>query len=437
MLRVGAVRNVVGRSGQRFIQSRLAMSNVPSLYTFTEEELQLKSMVQRYAQEKVKPLVHEMDKNSQLDASIFPQLFEMGLMGVEIPSEYGGSDMSFMSTILTVEELAKIDPAVSVACDVQNTLVNTLFLKYGSPDLKQKYLPQLASNAVGCFGLSESSSGSDAFALKTRADKKGDYYVLNGSKMWITNSGEASIYLIFANTDFNKGYKGITCFVVDKTHPGLSIGKKEDKLGIRASSTCTINLDNVKVPASNILGQVGQGYKYAIEILNEGRIGISAQMIGLAQGVCDQTIPYLYEREQFGQKIGHFQGLQHQYAQVATEIEAARLLTYNAARLKEQLDALSQDKKQSTSGGTVVGILDPDMQKNFVKQAAMAKLYSSQVAQKAASLAIEWMGGVGFTKDLGIEKFYRDCKIGAIYEGTSNIQLNTIAKLVALEYGKK
>jgi len=306
--------------------------------------------------------------------------------------------------------LAKVDPSVSVACDVQNTLVNTLFRKYGSKQIKEKYLPQLAESKIGCFCLSEVSSGSDAFALKTRADDKGDHYLLNGSKAWITNSYEAEVFLVFANVDPAKGYRGITCFVAEKDW-GVQIGKKEDKLGIRASSTCTLNFDNVRVPKENILGEVGKGYKYAIEILNEGRIGIAAQMVGLAQGVYDYTLPYLFERQQFGQPIGSFQGMQHQYAQVATQIEAARLLTYNAARLKE-------------TG------------KPFVKEAAMAKLYASQIAADAASKCVEWMGGVGFTREYPVEKFYRDVKIGAIYEGTSNIQLSTIAKLVAESYRK-
>ena len=297
---------------------------------------------------------------------------------------------------------------MSVACDVQNTLVNTLFRKYGSQTMQQKYLPQLAENKIGCFGLSEAGSGSDAFALKTKAEKKDGRWVLNGSKMWITNSFEADIFLVFANVDFSKGYRGITCFVVEKEW-GVEIGKKEDKLGIRASSTCTLNFDNVEVPEENVLGEVGKGYKYAIEILNEGRIGIAAQMIGLAQGAFDVAMPYMFERKQFGQHIGTFQAMQHQYAEVAMEIEAARLLTYNAARMKEE-------------------------GREFVKEAAMAKLYAARVAEKTSSRAIEWMGGVGFTKDYAVEKFFRDCKIAHIYEGTSNIMLSTIGKLVSAKY---
>ncbi|KAJ1980249.1 hypothetical protein H4R35_001199 [Dimargaris xerosporica] len=381
---------------------------IPSLHTFTEEELMLKEAVAKFAQEKVQPKVAEMDETEQVDASIMQGLFDQGLMGIETPIDQGGAGTSFTSAILVVEELAKIDPSISVICDVQNTLVNTLLRKYASTELAGKYLPQLASNKVGCFALSEASSGSDAFALKTTAEKRGDHYVLNGSKMWITNSKEAEIFLVFANVDPSQGYKGITCFVVEKDM-GVQIAKKESKLGIRASSTCTLNFDDVRVPVENVLGTVGKGYKYAIEILNEGRVGIAAQMIGLAQGAFDYTLPYLFQRKQFGQEIGKFQGLQHQYAQVATEIEAARLLTYNAARLKEQ-------------------------GRPFIKEAAMAKLHASQVAERAASRCVEWLGGVGFTREFPVEKFYRDCKIGAIYEGTSNIQLQTIAKILASQY---
>jgi len=368
----------------------------------------LRESVANFAKQKILPKVQEMDEKEKLDPEILKGLFEQGIMGVETETEYGGAGSSFLSAILAVEELAKVDPSISVICDVQNTLVNTLFRKYGSELLKEKYLPQLASNKVGCFCLSEAQAGSDAFALITRADKKDGHYLLNGSKMWITNSFEAEIFLVFANIDLSAGYKGITCFVVEKDW-GVSIAKKETKLGIRASSTCTVNFDNVKVPEENVLGVVGKGYKYAIEILNEGRIGIAAQMIGLAQGAFDNSLPYTYQRKAFGQPVGDFQGMQHQFAQVATEIEAARLLTYNAARLKEE-------------------------GKDFVKEAAMAKLFSSQIAEKAASKAVEWMGGVGFTREFPVEKYYRDAKIGAIYEGTSNIQLTTIAKILALDY---
>ncbi|CAG8503151.1 5633_t:CDS:10, partial [Acaulospora morrowiae] len=380
----------------------------PSLHTLTEEETSIRDAVAHFAQEKILPKVHQMDESETLDPEVLKGLFEQGLMGIETESEYDGANSSFLAAILVVEELAKVDPSVSVVCDVQNTLVNTLFRKYGNENLKKKYLPRLATDTVGCFCLSESEAGSDAFALKTRATKEGDHFVINGSKMWITNSGEAEIFLVFANLDPSKGYKGITCFVLEKDM-GVKVAKKESKLGIRASSTCTLNFDNVKVPEENVLGEIGKGYKYAIEILNEGRIGIAAQMIGLAQGAYNHALPYLFQRKAFGSYIGDFQGMQHQYAQVATEIEAARLLTYNAARMKQE-------------------------GKNFVKEAAFAKLYSSQVAEKAASMSIEWMGGVGFTREFPVEKYYRDAKIGSIYEGTSNIQLSTIAKLISQKY---
>ncbi|CAH1764371.1 5317_t:CDS:10 [Entrophospora sp. SA101] len=377
-------------------------SPLPSLNTLTEEEELLRDS------DKILPKVKEMDEKEKIDPSVLSGLFEQGLMGIETESKYGGAESSFLAAILVVEELAKVDASISVACDVQNTLVNTLFNKYANEDLKAKYLPQLATEKVGCFCLSEASAGSDPFAMKSRAEKKDGYYVINGSKMWITNSNEAEIFLVFANLDPSKGYKGITCFVVDK-EMGVEIAKKESKLGIRASSTCTVNFDAIKVPEGNVLGEVGKGYKYAIEILNEGRIGIAAQMIGIAQGVYDHALPYLFQREQFGQLIGNFQGMQMQYAQIATEIEAARLLTYNAARMKQEGKA-------------------------FIKEAAMAKLYSSQIAEKAASKSIEWMGGVGFTTEFPVEKYYRDAKIGAIYEGTSNIQLITIAKEIKKKY---
>ncbi|KAI8391215.1 acyl-CoA dehydrogenase/oxidase [Radiomyces spectabilis] len=379
-----------------------------SLQVFTEEEMMLKDAVSKFAQEVVKPKVLAMDEKEYMDETILKGLFDQGLMGIETEDEYQGSNCSFTSAIITIEELAKVDPSVSVLCDVQNTLVGTVVRKYGNKDIKSRYLPRLATDTVGSFCLSEAGSGSDAFALQTRAVEKDDHYVLNGSKMWITNSKEADIFLVFANVDPSKGYKGITCFVVEKSM-GVEIAKKESKLGIRASSTCVLNFDDVKVPKENVLGEVGKGYKYAIEILNEGRIGIAAQMLGLAQGAFDLALPYIMQRQQFGKPVGEFQGMQHQYAQIAMEIEAARLLTYNAARLKEE-------------------------GKSFIKEAAMAKLYASQIAEKASSRAIEWCGGVGFTREMGVEKFYRDAKIGAIYEGTTNIQLQTIAKIVSSQY---
>ncbi|KAK9764758.1 hypothetical protein K7432_007498 [Basidiobolus ranarum] len=391
-----------------FSQTHGASNQFASLNSLTEEEGMFRDAVSRFATEQILPKVSEMDEKETMDKSIIQGLFDQGLMGVETSSDHGGANASFLSAIIVVEELAKVDPSVSVLCDVQNTLVNTLIRKYASKELQDKYLPQLASNKIGCFCLSEVGSGSDAFALATRAEDKGDHYLINGSKMWITNSAEAEIFLIFANADPSKGYKGITCFIAEK-EMGVQIAKKESKLGIRASSTCSLSFDDLKVPKENIVGEYGKGYKYAIEILNEGRVGIAAQMIGLAQGALDHTMPYLFQRKQFNQPIGSFQGMQFQYAQVATELEAARLLTYNAARLKEQ-------------------------GQSFVKEAAMAKLYSSQIAEKTASKCVEWMGGVGFTREFPVEKYLRDSKIGAIYEGTSNIQLQTIAKLMANHY---
>ncbi|XP_038629277.1 short/branched chain specific acyl-CoA dehydrogenase, mitochondrial isoform X1 [Scyliorhinus canicula] len=380
-------------------------TNIAPLQTFTEAEMMMKEAVAKFAQERIAPLVRKMDEESHMDESVIAGLFEQGLMGIEIEEQYGGPESSFFSSILVIEELAKVDPSVAVVCDVQNTLINTLLRKCGTEDQKRKYLPRLATDMVGSFCLSEVESGSDAFSLKTCAEKHKDYYIINGSKMWITNADIAGIFLVMANANFSAGYRGITCFIVDKDTEGLQVGKKEDKLGIRASSTCVVNFDNVKVPESNILGQLGQGYKYAIGMLNEGRIGIAAQMLGLAQGCFDNTIPYLKQRIQFGKRIYDFQGMQHQISQIATQLEAARLLTYNAARLKE-------------AG------------KSFIKEASMAKYYTSEIAALTSAKCIEWMGGVGFTKDYPIEKYYRDCKIGSIYEGTSNIQLNTIAKLI-------
>ncbi|GAA6004939.1 hypothetical protein JCM10207_008457 [Rhodosporidiobolus poonsookiae] len=397
---------------QRCFSTYIEGEQPTSLYTLTSEEAMLKEVVKKFSEDVVAPRVEAMDEAQKMDPAIIKGLFDQGLMGIETSPDHGGAGASFTSAILVIEELAKVDPSVSVCCDVHNTLVNTVFRKYASQALQDKYLPQLSEGKLGSFALSEPASGSDAFALKTTAKKSedGSYYTLSGSKMWITNSAEADIFLVFATLDPSKGYKGISCFVVEKDM-GIEIAKKERKLGIRASSTCTLNFDDVKVPAENLLGEEGKGYKYAIEILNEGRVGIAAQMVGLAQGAFDKAVPYTLERKQFGQPVGNFQGMQMQFAEVATEIEAARLLTYNAARLKEQGHA-------------------------FTKSAAMAKWYSSVVAQKAAGAAIEWAGGIGFTVEFGVEKMWRDSKIGAIYEGTSNIQLITIAKLLSKEYGQ-
>ncbi|KAG8820769.1 hypothetical protein FRC17_010063 [Serendipita sp. 399] len=390
-------------SRARLLSSSARVAAPTSLHTFTEEEQMLREAVRRFAKEEVEPKVREMDENEMMDPSVITGLFDQGLMGIETSSEYGGSEASFTSAIIAIEELARIDPSVSVLCDVHNTLVNTIFRKYGTEEQRNRFLPLLSQNKVGSFCLSEPASGSDAFALQTRAVKDGSDWVINGSKIY-----EAEIFLIFANVDPSKGYKGITCFAATKDM-GIQIAKKEQKLGIRASSTCTLNFDDLRVPEENIIGGLGKGYKVAIEILNEGRIGIAAQMLGLAQGAFDKAVPYTYERKQFGQPVGTFQGMAHQIAEAAIQIEAARLLTYNAARLKEE--------------GHV-----------FTKEAAMAKYYASVVAQKVSGSAIEWAGGVGFTRETGIEKYWRDSKIGAIYEGTSNIQLNTIAKFVQKEY---
>ncbi|KAF7776409.1 hypothetical protein Agabi119p4_4802 [Agaricus bisporus var. burnettii] len=379
-----------------------------SLDTFTEEEQMLREAVRRFAVDVVGPKVREMDENEKMDPSIIKGLFEQGLMGIEIDPDHGGAGSSFTSALIVIEELAKVDPSVSVMCDVHNTLVNTIIRKHGTKEQQDKFLPLLAESTLSSFCLSEPASGSDAFALQTRAKKEGDHWILNGSKMWITNSYEADIFLIFANIDPSKGYKGITCFIATKDM-GIKIAKKEQKLGIRASSTCTLNFDDLKIPAENVIGSEGKGYKIAIEVLNEGRIGIAAQMLGLAQGAFDKAVPYTYQRKQFGQPIGTFQGMQFQIAQAAIDLEAARLLTYNAARRKEE-------------------------GKPFTKEAAMAKYWSSQVAQRVSGSAIEWAGGVGFTRETGIEKYWRDSKIGAIYEGTSNIQLQTIAKFIEKEY---
>jgi alkylation response protein AidB-like acyl-CoA dehydrogenase len=376
---------------------------VSPLTVLTEEEQFLYNTVVGFAREKIKPLVREMDDAARIEPSIIPQLFEMGLMSIEIPERYGGSDTSFFMSILAIEALSSVDPSVAVIVDVQNTLVNNAFLRWGSEMLKEKYFPQLAASKIGAYALSEAGSGSDAFALASRAVEDGKDYILNGRKMWITNSNEAEIFIIFANANPQAGYKGITAFIVEKSFTGFSVGKKEDKLGIRASSTCELILEDCRVPKENILGELGKGYKVAMETLNEGRIGIGAQMVGLAQGVFDYGLHYTKEREQFGKPISSFQGLQFQLAQAATELEAARLMVYNAARLKE-------------AG------------KSFMTESAMAKLYSSQLAQKIASLMVEVLGGYGFTREYPVEKFYRDSKIGTIYEGTSNMQLQTIAK---------
>ncbi len=378
---------------------------IKPLTQFTEDENMLREAAADFARSSVAPLVHEMDEQAKLNPDLIKEFFEMGLMGIEVPGKYQGGDGTFFMAILAIEEIAKVDASTSVFMDVQNTLVNNAFLNFANEDLKQRYLPRLCTDTVGAYALSEASSGSDAFSLKTKAVKKGDEYILNGNKLWITNGAEADIFLVFANIDPEKGYKGITGFVVEKDFEGFSVGKKEDKLGIRASSTTELILEDCRVPASNVIGEVGKGYKIAIETLNEGRIGIGAQMIGIAQGAFNAAVAYSKERKQFGKSISSFQGLQFQLAKMATEIEMARLLVYNAARIK------------------MAG-------QPFLKEAAMAKYYASEVAESVSSMAVEVFGGYGFVKEYPVEKFFRDSKIGKIYEGTSNMQLQTIAKLI-------
>lgn len=375
------------------------------LVALTEDEILFRDNIRQFAEQSLRPHVKEMDEKGVFERSLIDQFFQLGLMGIETPEQYGGGGGTFFEAILAVEELSRVDASAGVVVDVQNTLVNNAFIRWGNESQKKKYLQMLATDTVGAYALSEASSGSDAFALTTRAELKGSEYVLNGRKLWITNGKEAGIFVLFATVDPGAGYKGITAFIVEKDFPGFSVGKKEDKLGIRASSTCELILEDCHVPKENVLGEVGKGYKIAIETLNEGRIGIGAQMIGLARGAWEYAAKYAQERKQFGKPIADFQGVQFQLAQSATELEAARMMVYNSARMK-------------------------DAGMNFVKEAAMTKLFASQVAERVTSLAVEVYGGYGFTKDYPVEKFYRDAKIGKIYEGTSNMQLQTIAKLV-------
>ncbi len=381
-----------------------------ALTQLTEEEKMFYDQSLSFAREQVLPHVREMDETQQFKPEILKACFDLGFMGIEIPEAYGGAGSTFFNSILVIEALARVDASLAVCVDVQNTLVINAFLRWATDAQKERFLPKLATDTVGAYCLSEPQSGSDAFALRTSAREDGDDYVLNGSKLWITNGKEAGIFIVMATVDASLGYKGITAFVVEKGAPGFSIGKKEDKLGIRASSTCELHFDECRVPKANILGKVGIGYKVAIETLNEGRIGIGAQMVGIAQGAFDYAMAYMRERKQFGTRLVDFQGMQFQFADLATEIECARLLVYNAARLKE-------------AG------------KPFLKEAAMAKLKSSIVAGEVASMCVEFMGGVGFTKEYLAEKYYRDSKIGPIYEGTSNMQRMTIAKQLLKEYG--
>jgi alkylation response protein AidB-like acyl-CoA dehydrogenase len=375
------------------------------LTTLSEEEQMLQGAVRDFAEQEIRPRVHAMEQAAQLDPALIPKFFELGLMGIEIPEAHGGSGGSLFMTVLAVEELSAVDASAAIFVDVQNTLVNALLLKWANDDLKRRYLPRLATDLVGAYALSEPGSGSDAFGLATTATKQGDTWILDGRKLWITNGAEAGFYLIFANTDFAKSYKGITAFAVERGFKGFGVGKKEDKLGIRASSTTELILDHCEVPAGNVVGEVGVGYKVAIETLNTGRIGIGAQMIGVARGALAAALKYVKERQQFGKPVAEFQGVQFQLAQAATELEAARLMVYNAARLEDARDP-------------------------YAKEAAMAKLFASQVAERITSLCVELFGGYGYTKEYPVEKFYRDAKIGTIYEGTSNMQLNTIAKML-------
>ena len=378
-------------------------ATTPPLTALSEEEKLFQTTVRKFARERIRPYVREMDEACVFRKDIIQQFFDMGLMGIEIPEEYGGQGGTFFQAILAVEELSAVDPSAGVIVDVQNTIVNNALMRWATAEQKAKYLPKLAEKWVASYALSEAGSGSDAFAMGTRAEDQGDHFLLTGRKLWITNAAEAGFFLLFANANPAAGYKGVTAFLIERDFPGFQVGKKEDKIGLRASSTCELILDNCRVPRANVMGEVGQGYKIAIETLNEGRIAIGAQMIGLARGALEHALAYAKERKQFGKTIGEFQAVQFDLAKMAIEVETARLLVYNAARLRD------------------AGL-------PFLTEAAMAKYWSSEIAERVASKAIEIHGGVGITKDYPVEKLYRDAKIGRIYEGTSNIQLMTIAK---------
>jgi len=386
-------------------ETQPATESIPPLTSFTEEEQMLRDTVRQFAQQEIAPRVREMDEAQKLDPAILAQLFELGLMAIEAPLDLGGAGASFFSAVLAVEEISRVDPAVAVIVDVQNTLAVNALLRWGSAEQKRRWIPRLAEKTVCAYALSEAGSGSDAFSLTTQARNDGDGFVLNGRKLWISNAIEAGLFLVFANVKPEAGYRGITAFLVERGTPGFAVGHKEDKMGIRASSTCELLFDDCRVPAENVVGEVGKGYKIAIETLNEGRIGIAAQMLGLAEGAWSLAVKYSKERKQFGKPIAEFQAVQFTLAEMATQIEAARVLVYNAARMK------------------VAGVA-------FVKEAAMAKLFASRVAEEVASKAVEIYGGYGFVRDYPMEKFYRDAKIGSIYEGTSNMQLATIGKLI-------
>jgi alkylation response protein AidB-like acyl-CoA dehydrogenase len=379
------------------------LEQIQPLTMLTEDEAILRDSVRQFADAQVRPLVREMDEHAKIPRALIDRLFELGVMAIEIPESYGGSGGTFFHAVLAVEELSRVDPSIGVFVDVQNTLVINAVMRWGSDEMKRRYLPRLAEGAVGAYALSEAGSGSDAFALVTRAREDGDAYRLDGRKLWITNANEADVFLVFATIDPEAGYRGITAFVVERGFPGFTVGKKEDKLGIRASSTCELILEDCRVPKENVLGELGKGYKTAIETLNEGRIGIGAQMIGLAAGALDHAIRYTKERKQFGKAIAEFQAVQHQLARAAVDVEAARLTVYNAARLR-------------------------DAGRPFLTEAAVCKIFSSEVAERVSSLAVNLFGGNGFVKEYPVEKLFRDAKIGQIYEGTSNLQLQTIAK---------
>lgn len=374
-----------------------------ALTRLAEDEIIFRDSVYEFADREIRPHVREMDEHAKIPRPLIDQLFDLGVMGIEIPESYGGAGASFFHAVLAVEALSRVDPSIGVLVDVQNTLVINALLRWGNTEVKQRYLPRLASNTVGAYCLSEAGSGSDAFALQTRAVESGDGYRITGRKLWITNGNEADIFLVFANINPEAGYRGITAFVIERGTPGFTVGKKEDKLGIRASSTCELLFEDCHVTKDRVLGDVGKGYKVAIETLNEGRIGIGAQMIGLAQGALDHTIKYTKERKQFGKAIADFQGVQFQIARMAVDVESARLMVYNAARLR-------------------------DANEPFVHEAAMCKILSSEVAERVTSMAVNLYGGYGFVRDYPVEKLFRDAKIGQIYEGTSNMQLATIAK---------
>jgi alkylation response protein AidB-like acyl-CoA dehydrogenase len=374
-----------------------------ALTTLSEEERLFRASVREFAEREVRPLVREMDEQATIPPALVDKLFALGVMGIEVPERFGGAGASFFQAVLAVEELSRVDPSVGVLVDVQNTLVTNALMRWASDDLKARWLPRLSADTVGAYALSEAGSGSDAFAMQARAVQRDGAWVLTGRKLWITNAAEAGVFLVFANANPDAGYRGITAFLVERACPGFTVGKKEDKLGIRASSTCELLLDDCRIPAANVVGEPGKGYKIAIETLNEGRIGIGAQMVGLAQGALGHSVAYTKERKQFGKAIAEFQAVQHQLARAATDLEAARLLVYNAARLRD--DA-----------------------RPFLTEAAMCKLFASETAERIASLAVNLFGGYGFVKDYPVEKLFRDQKIGQIYEGTSNLQLQTIAK---------